>query len=101
MTDLCDPSSGDDCRNEERDAPAIADMPSIRRWLRALSILRLWPALRSRRVHKRQRIIRLHLMNAYLLKDMGLERVEDEERLRPLTSGSLDKMTAEGAPYCG
>jgi hypothetical protein len=91
MTDLCDPSSGDDCRNEERDAPAIADMPSIRRWLRALSILRLWPALRSARPHKRQRIIRLHLMNAYLLKDMGLERMEDEKSVRRLIHRSREE----------
>src|SRR5262249_25088766 len=85
MTDLCDPSSGDDCRNEEGDAPAIARMPSIWRWLRALSTFGLWPALRLKSSHKKQRAIRLHRMNAYLLKDMGLVRVEDEdvERLRP------------------
>lgn len=73
MTDLCDPSSGDDCRDEERDAPAIANMPSVRRLLRAISIFWL------KRPHKRQRAIRLHLMNAHLLKDMGLTRVEDED----------------------
>jgi hypothetical protein len=90
MTDLCDPSSGDDCRNEEGDAPAIADTPSIRRWLRALSILRLWPVLRPKPLHKRQRAIRLHLMNAYLLKDMGLERFDDESvrrLIRPSRGG--------------
>ena len=81
MTDLCDPSSGDDCRDEERDAPAIANMPSVRRLLRAISIFWL------KRPHKRQRAIRLHLMNAHLLKDMGLTRVEDEDVER-LHSGS-------------
>ena len=81
MTDVCDDtSSGDGRRNEDRDAPAIAGMPSIWRWLRALSISRLWPAAQPRR----QRAVRLHLMNAYLLKDIGLERVDDldVERLR-------------------
>lgn len=93
MTHVCDPSSGDDCRQEEGDAPAIADPPSIWRWLRALSTLRVWPALRLRRSTKRQRIVRLHLMNAYLLRDMGLARVEDEdvERLRPLTFRSYEE----------
>jgi len=85
MTDLCDPSSGDDCRNEERDAPAIANMPSIWRWLRALSISRL------RRPHSKQRIIRLHLMSAHLLKDIGLERMEDEESMRLLIHRSREK----------
>jgi hypothetical protein len=82
MSNLCDPSSGDTCRDEERDAPVTADMPSIWRWLRAISNLQLRQAQRR----KRQRTARLHLMNAYLLKDMGLERVEDDdvERLRPL-----------------
>jgi hypothetical protein len=78
MTDLCDPSCGDDRRPEEGDAPAIADTPSIRRWLRALSTLRLWP----KRSARGQRAVRLHLMNAYMLKDMGLARAEDEERER-------------------
>jgi hypothetical protein len=89
MTDLCDPSSGDDCRKEDRDAPAIAGMPSIWRWLRALSTLRLWPATPT----KRQRIVRLHLLNAHLLKDLGLERVEylDVERLRPLMFRSREE----------
>lgn len=82
MSNLYDPSSGDTCRDEERDAPVVADMPSIWRWLRAISNLQLWQAQRR----QRQRTVRLHLMNAYLLKDMGLERVEDQdaERLRRL-----------------
>jgi hypothetical protein len=84
MTNLCGPSSGDDCRSEEGDAPAIASMPSVWRWLRALSTLRPWPALPPRQQHVRQRIIRHHLMSAYLLKDMGLERIEDEESVRRL-----------------
>jgi uncharacterized protein YjiS (DUF1127 family) len=86
MTDVCDPSSGDDCRDEERDAPAIANMPSVRRLLRALSIFWL------KRPPKRQRIIRLHLMSAYLLKDIGLERLEDEESVRRL----IDRSGEEG-----
>jgi hypothetical protein len=93
MTHVCDPSSGDDCRQEEGDAPAIADPPSIRRLLRALSTLRVWPALRLKHSARRQRAVRLHLMNAYLLKDMGLARVEDEdfERLGPLTFRSSEE----------
>ena len=93
MTHLCDPSSDDDCREKERDAPAIADMPSIWRWLRALSNLRIRPASRLKRSHKRQRAIRIHLVNAYLLKDIGLARMEDDdiERLRPFLFRSQEE----------
>jgi len=77
VTDLCDPPSGDDCRDGERDAPAIANMPSIWRWLRALSSICLRPALRRKRRH---RAIRLHRLNDYMLKDIGLIRTEDNGR---------------------
>jgi uncharacterized protein YjiS (DUF1127 family) len=78
VTDLCTPSSGKDGRERERDAPAIANMPSIRRWLRTLSALR--SALYARRIARKQRrIIRLHRMNDHLLQDIGLTRLEFEE----------------------
>lgn len=76
MTDLCDPSPGDSGREKERDAPAIANMPSIWRWLRALSTLRLKPS------RPRQRAIGLHFMNDHLLKDIGLARMDDEDAAR-------------------
>ncbi|MGE3877319.1 MAG: hypothetical protein AB7F74_30535 [Parvibaculaceae bacterium] len=76
MTDLCDPSPGDSGREKERDAPAIANMPSIWRWLRALSTLRLKPP------RPRQRAIGLHFMNDHLLKDIGLARMDDEDAAR-------------------
>lgn len=81
MIDLCDPPPGDSGRERERDAPAIANMPSIWRWLRALSSFCLGP---SRRRH---RVIRLHRMNRHMLEDIGLTRLEDSselERLHPL-----------------
>lgn len=81
MTDLCDPPPGDSGRERERDAPAIANMPSIWRWLRALSSFCLRPPRR------RHRTIRLHRMNGHMLKDIGLTRLEDDpelERLHPL-----------------
>ncbi len=82
MTDLCDPPPGDSGRERERDAPAIANMPSIWRWLRALSSFCLRPQRR------RHRVIRLHRMNGHMLRDIGLIRMEYEnpeyERLHPL-----------------
>jgi uncharacterized protein YjiS (DUF1127 family) len=93
MTNLYDPSSGEDCRNEEGDAPAIAGLPPVWRWLRALSSLRLLPVSWLKPSHKRRRTLQLHRMNDYLLKDLGLVRVEDEdvERLRALMFRSQDE----------
>jgi hypothetical protein len=88
MLDLCDPSPGDNDWEKERDAPAIANMPSIWRWLRALLI---WPASRLTPSHTRQRAVRrLHLMNAYLLNDVGLARLDDEERVHPFVYRSRE-----------
>lgn len=74
MTDICDPSSGDNDREKEEDAPATANSPSVWRSLRALSSS--WLGLRQ--LSRKQRTLRLHRMNSHLLRDMGLTRMDDE-----------------------
>lgn len=83
MTDICDPSSGDNDREKEGDAPATANSPSVWRSLWALSTS--WLGVRQSR--RKQRTPRLHRMNNHLLRDLGLIRTDDEdpklERLFP------------------
>lgn len=76
MTDLADPPSD---RKGERDAPAIADMPPSWRLLRALSGLKRKLAARFGTA-RRNRSLRFYRMNEHMLRDIGLARVEDEER---------------------
>jgi uncharacterized protein YjiS (DUF1127 family) len=80
MTDLDDSSSE---RMRERDAPAVANTPSIWQLLRALSNLRR--KLTARRAAARKgHHLRLYRMNEYMLQDIGLARTEDEDSaLRP------------------
>jgi uncharacterized protein YjiS (DUF1127 family) len=87
MTDICDPSPGDSDREKDRDAPAIVNPPSVWRWLRALSTLRRTLSARQE-ARRRRRLLRLHRMNDYMLKDIGLTRSDYEdpscESLHPL-----------------
>jgi hypothetical protein len=70
MTDICDPSCGDNDREKEEDAPATANSPSVWRSLWALSSL--WLGYGSRR-RKARRSARLHRLNAYMLRDIGVD----------------------------
>ena len=70
MTDICDPSSSDNDREKEGDAPATVNSPSVWRSLWALSTS--WLGLASRRREGR-RSARLHRLNAYMLRDIGVD----------------------------
>ena len=87
MTGACDPLSDDCCAKRERDAPATARIHSIWRLLRALSDWRANLVTRHCARNAR-RVIRLHRMNDYMLKDMGLTRLDDE-RLASARAASL------------
>ena len=71
MTCSCDAPSGDDDREEPADAPAIAAiLPQARRLLRALFV----------RPHAGDGEPRLHRLNDYQLKDIGLTCEDNRER---------------------
>jgi uncharacterized protein YjiS (DUF1127 family) len=66
MTCSCDAPSGDDDREEPADAPAIAAiLPQARRLLRALFV-------RPHAGDEAPRLAKLHRLNDYQLKDIGL-----------------------------
>jgi uncharacterized protein YjiS (DUF1127 family) len=66
MTCSCDAPSGDDDREAPADAPAIAAiLPQVRRLLRALFA-------RPHASDETPRLTRLHRLNDYQLKDIGL-----------------------------
>lgn len=67
MTDICDPSSGDCDREKEGDAPATVNSPSVWRSLWALPTF--WRRGSRRKV---DRVARLHRLNEYMLRDIGV-----------------------------
>lgn len=74
MTCSCDAPSGDDDREEPADAPAIAAiLPQARRLLRALFA-------RPHTAGEKPRLARLHRLNDYQLKDIGLTCEHNTER---------------------
>lgn len=76
MTCSCDAPSGDDDRKEPADAPAIAAvLPQARRLLRALFAWAKAPAGKHRHA-------RLHRFNDHMLRDIGMARDEETERIR-------------------
>jgi uncharacterized protein YjiS (DUF1127 family) len=84
MTGVCDPLSDDCCEESESDVPATA-----KTW-RLMRTFSNWRANLIAHHHARnaRRVIRLHRMNDYMLRDMGLTRLDDErpasEKLHPL-----------------
>jgi len=66
MTSSCDAPSGDDDREEQADAPAIAEaVPRARRLLRAVFA-------HPHATGEKPRLARLHRLSDYQLKDIGL-----------------------------
>jgi len=75
--DLCEPSSGDD-RKEEGDAPAIVGPPPTWRWLRALSLLQRWFAALAKEPVRIRPSLPLYRLTDYQLRDIGLALLENE-----------------------